>query len=40
MGRTSGSASLLVREQQVNGDGSFCAGRLERWRELIENDDA
>ncbi|MGI5820034.1 MAG: hypothetical protein ACOX9R_18265 [Armatimonadota bacterium] len=31
---------MIVREQQVNGDGSFCAGRLERWRELIENDDA
>lgn len=29
---------MLVREQQANGDGSFCACRLERWRERIERD--
>lgn len=27
---------LLVREQQANGDGSFCAARLREWRGAIE----
>jgi hypothetical protein len=31
-------AGLLIREQRTNGDGSFCAGRLEQWREMIEED--
>ncbi|GEM_PF-2216365 len=29
---------LLIREQRVNEDGSFCGGRLEQWRELIEDE--
>lgn len=29
-------ADLLRREQQANGDGSFSAGRLEAWRQVIE----
>jgi hypothetical protein len=31
---------LIVREQRLNGDGSFCACRLERWRKAIEGDGA
>ncbi len=27
---------ILVREQQCNDDGSFCASRMEHWRECIE----
>ncbi len=33
------AAHLLLREQECNPDGSFCAGRLQAWRQEIENPD-